>query len=801
MSVLTLKTVRDLWRAKWQYLAVGAMVLLGVAFFNASYAAYENLRNSYDTSYRQLNFEDFGITFYSAPERVVERVRDIAGVRDVEGRLVEDVIVEIPGRITKKLVGRLISVPADRIPKVNAVHIVIGRNLVAGTAREVLLEASFAKHHSLEPGDAIEAVRGTGRVKFKIVGIVQSAEYLYVVRSKQELMPSPDTFGVMFVSDEVLGSLVGRRGKVNEVRVTVDQPRRLDSIMRQAKASLSVYRPNDPVPRKDQPSSQMLEQDVQGFQAYAVLFPAFFLSVAALTVYTLLMRMVHLQRPIIGLLRSLGYSRVAVVRHYMAAAFIVGIAFSMLGTVVGYLMASWTSTGYMSQLQVPYEVIAPRYGVFGIGIAIGTLVCVIAGFFPARIAAGIRPAEAMRPVSPSSGARWSRIDRIFPGLSLLERIPVRNVFRQPRRTLSTLFGIVAGLALMITAAGLLDSTQVAIDDLLTGSFRYDLRVDFIRQRSHADVARVRSWPGVLWAEGNLSLPVRMRHAGKSYDALVTGIEPGTKLTELKSSDGSPIQITGNGAVFAQTLRKRLDLEVGDTVELALPEELTKEDSSIRLIRVAGFNEEAMGTQAYAPIDTVQKLFRNDLELPPNAISGVTVKCEPRYLDQTRKRLLAMTDAASVISVPEMRTTINDMLKTIQKFIWIMELFGAALAFAMIFNMVTINVLEREPEVATLRTIGVSRWQIARSIIVENMVVALIGVIVGLPLARLFVEGFWQAAQTEQQQELFTFSVVIAPATYGFGVAAILLVTLVSLIPSLKYVGKIDLAKATKERST
>lgn len=801
MPVLTLKLVRDLWKARWQYLAVALMVILGIMFFNGAYAAYVNLDSSYANSYRRLSFEDFGVTFNTAPERTADRIQKIPGVKAVEGRLVEDVILELTGKTTKKLIGRLIGVPPDRPMKVDALKIVQGHYISGKTDREIMLEASFAKYHKLKPGDFVEAVRGASRAKFRIAAIVQSAEYLYVVRSKQELMALPDTFGVMFVSKDVLGPLVGKTGQINEVRVTVNDPERIGPIMRRAKEALAAYRPDDPVERKDQPSFQMLQSDVKGFQAYAVLFPAFFLSVAAMTVYTLLMRMVHQQRPIIGLLRSLGHGTATVVTHYLGAALLIGVLGSAIGTVLGQAMAGWVSRLYMGELQVPYEDVSPRVSVLIAGFIIGTLTCTVAGYFPARMAARIRPAEAMRPVTPTFGRRSLQLDRMLPGVRLLWRIPLRNIFRQPRRTLSTLFGIVAGVALMMTARGLLDSTTVAIDQMIGGAYKYDLRLDFLRYQSHSVVNRVRSWPGVVWAEGSLDVPVDMKHGSATYSGLVSGQEPDAKLHTLVDAGGLPVNPTSSGAVFGPTLRKRLNLEVGDLVEFRIPEDVTKERPTLRLVRVTGFNEEAIGTVAYMRFNDLNRLFRTDLELPPNAIGSVLVMAKPEYLGQTRQRLLAVTDAASVSSIPELRTLIEGQLKTLRIFVWIMELFGAALALAMVFNMVTINVLERSAEVATLRTIGVSRREVGTAIALETLVIAVIGAFAGLPAGLAVVKGFWAASQTPEQQDLFTFNVVILPETYVISAVAIVVVAMISQIPALIHVGRMDLAKATKERAT
>lgn len=801
VSVLSRKLMRDLFRARWQYASVAVMVVCGVAFMIGAYSVYANLRASYDASYERLDFEDFGIAFHSAPKRAVERVRRIEGVKAVEGRLVEDVIVEIPGRTTKKLVGRLVSVPQDREATVNRLRLVTGSPIRSATAREVLIEAAFAEHNKLGPGDLLEVVRGTARAKLRIVGVVQSPEYLYVVRSKQELMPAPDTFGVMFVSEDVLGPLVGKTGQINEVRATVVDRERVPSLMAQAKRALSLYDPEEPVPRSEQPSWQMLEQDVQGFQSYAVLFPLLFLSVAALTVGTLLNRVVHQQRPVIGLLRSLGYTSGAVVRHYLAGAALIGVTSSLVWGGLGLWFGALLSRLYMGQLQVPFELTEPRWAVAAVGVLIGTGTCAFAAIAPARRAAAIRPAEAMRPATPGFGTRSIRLDALVPGLPLLARLPLRNVFRQPRRTITTLVGIVAAFCLLITARGLLDSMEVALGNMLRDGYRYDLQAGFIEQVSHNVTARVRTWPGVGAVEASLDVPVVVEHAGQTYDSVLVGLEPNSRLRPLRDEAGGPIALSSQGAIFGPTLRKRLRLERGDLVKVTLMEGLTPEKSTPRWVRVAGFNDEAVGTQAYMPIAEVQRLFRKDLALPPNAITSLMIRADRAYEGELRERLLKTPHVATVSSINEMRDMMDELMGTMRRLVLIMEAFGVMLAFAMIFNMVTINVLERASEVATLRTIGVGTRQIAAMVVAENMLVVLLGTLMGLPLGRAFIAGFWQAAQTEEQQDLLTFNVTVFPATYAIAALFVLVTALVSQIPSLRYLARLDLARATKERAT
>ncbi len=800
-SLLLRKAIRDLRQSAASFVAIGFMVALGVAFLIGAYSVYVNLDRSYQGSYKRLNFEDFSIRFNAAPARVVAQLSEIPGLSAAEGRWVEDTALELDERPGAKMVGRLIGIPAHRPLRINRLRLLEGRLLFPNEDRGVLLEANFAKHHDLHPGSKVTIERNGVRVPFSVVGVVQSCEYLYVVRSKQELISMPDTFGVMFISEATLGRLYGRLGEVNEIHAVVSDPARRSSVMLAARQALAPYDPDIPVAREDQPSYQMLQQDVQGFQAYAVLFPLLFLGVAVASVSTMLTRQVHTQRTVIGLLRSLGFSKATVLIHFLTGTVLVGIAASLLGSVLGIWLADVLSRFYMAQLQVPYPQIVPRWNVTAFGAVVGVLTCAVAALSPSRQAAGIPPAEAMRPVAPSYGSRSLKLDRWLPTGSLLLRIPLRNVFRQPRRTFSTLVGVVSSLCLMMMARGLLDSMGSALDKMIGGMFSYDVRVDFVEFQTRRTTESIRRWPGVVWAEGTLELPMEFRKGGRTYSALLNGVEPGSKLRPLVDARGAPLTVGSDGGVFGPALRSRLDLRIGDTVWVSLPEQMTPEASRAVPIRVAAFNHEAIGTQVYLLRSEVERLFRRELALPGNAITSVATKVDSAYLADVRRRALDLPHAGSAMMQVSIRAMVQRLVETSRRFVLIMEVFGYILAFATLFNTITINVLERRAEMATLRTLGVSAGQIGRMVAVESLIVAGLGILVGLPIAHLFVHLFWRAAQTPEQQELFNFEVQVLPTTFVIASSAVLVICSLALLPALRSIQRMDLAKAVKERST
>lgn len=799
MAMLPLVRLRELSRSKWQYLAVGVVIVLGISVYNAARSLYLNLERSYAESYGRLKFEDFGIKLASAPERSAQRLHGIPGVIAVEGRLTEEATVKILGGEERLLVGRLVSIPAGRSPTVNDLRIVEGRSLKRAGEREALLEYAFAKHHGLRPGATLEVSRGRGRARLKVVGIAQSPEFLYVVRSKQDLFPAEDTFGVMFLSPETLGPIVGKANSINEVKVRVSSPDRLDSAMREAKRMLAAYGADEPVVRKDQPSEAFLRQDLEGFQMYSILFPAFFLTVAAMTIHTLLTRMVQLQRPMIGLLRALGFSQSQVAMHYVKIALTFGLIAGVVGTALGIYLARVFTLAYMSELTIPYPIVEPHVPTLALGVALSLGFCVAAAWAPARAAARTKPAEALRGALQGSG-RVLRIDLLARGVPLRWRIPLRNLVRQPRRTFSTLLGVVAGVTLLMLARGLADTTAAVLNDTLAAGFKEDLRVELLQHGTASDVERVRSWPGVVWAEGELGVAADFKKGGRTYSALFLGVPDKTLLRDFVGLDQSIATAFEKGAVFGPTLRRRLDLKVGDTVEVSLPKEAVDRTPKRRLVRVAGFTDEPIGTVAYLPVRALRALFRSDLELPLGAVSSIRVKADPHFHAQIRDRLEALPGAAAVTSAADLRKTIEEMIKTFQNFVWILELFGMALAFSIVFNTITVSVLERAQESATMQTLGFSRAQIAGMVTLETLLIATFGVVLGLPVGRWFVGAILEAAQTPEQMDLFVMKATVSPSTYGWAAALTFVAALLSQIPAIRFVTTLDLARAIKERS-
>ncbi len=801
-GVLGRKVWRELWRSRWQYGAIATMVMLGVMLFAVASTLYQNLRLSYMTSYREYHLEDFGILVRAAPASVIPRIRRLPGVAGAEGRLVETVALELGREHPRHLMGRLIGIETRQPLQVNQLRVMEGRFLHSNHNYEILLESKFAAHHHLHPHDTLTVVWRGEKVRFTIVGLVRSPEYIYVVQSKQQVMPSEDVFGVMFAPREVVGELTGQGGLINEVRVEVMPGFRPERVARAVQHLLAPYGAEPPIMRADQPSYRLLETATRLLRTYSVFFPLLFLSVSVLTLYTLLMRLILQQRQIIGLLRALGYTRTQIRLHYLSGALVVGMMGGSLGVGIALWLSGWLSRGYMSFLGLPSERLEPPVAQALIGLVLALGATLAGGWIPAWQASRVPPAEALRPPTPTLG-RVLMLDRWLPGLRharLIYRLPVRNLTRSPRRTIVGIFGTAMGVMLAMLARGILDSRETAIARYLLQTLREDLRLSFTHVQDAHIVEQVRGWRGVLRAEGALELPVKLRRGTQEYDALLMGVEPGSPMLQLRTEAGEPVSLTPNGFVCGQIVQQKLGLEQGDMVMLALPADLSDEDTREHPVRVTGLVWETIGTVVYMPRTKVRALLHRELASPPNPITSIRLWVQPAYRNEVIQRLKALPDAGVVVVREEVVARVEALNEIARRFLSFMMAFGLVLALSVIFSIVTVSVLERRGEVATFMTIGFSQQQVYGLILAENMLLVTLGVLLGLLFGRVMVSVFIAIVASPEQMELIAFRPYVYPRTYLLAGLGGWLVGLLAQIPALRALARIDLVASLKERA-
>ncbi len=799
-SRLHTKLRRDLWSSKWQFLAVAFIVTLGVAMFEAGFVSFRNMNESYNLSYERLKFADFWIPFNRAPRDVTRRIAELPGVACVVGRLNVEVPLRISEESRQNVIGRFISLPNRERAALNDVRVVEGRYFSPTGKREALVEKSFAQHHKFRVGDTLTAEVGSGTEEFRIVGFVISPEYIVALRNKQYGMPTPSIFGVIFIPEERSEDIFEMSGQINEVCVRVapgmTKSERND-IMWQTHDLLQPYGAEDPVPQEEQASNHGLQMDLKALTNLATVYPTLFLAAAALTIYTLLMRLVYAQRPHIGFLRASGFTQGDILRHYIAFAVVVGVIGGTTGIALGYYLGWLITNQYTSTLNVPYVATPFRWDAVAYGLGSAMFACLAAGVIPARAAGTLPPAVAMRDEAPPMGRR-PILEWLFPPAARLPyviKIPLRNLFRTPRRTIYTAFGIASGVSLVLVSAMFLDAIDFAIGSYFKKMQRYDMLVMFLPMQSEDMAYHLAQKPGVLRAEAGLQLPVEIIKGEKKFSTLLLALHRRGRLYRVLAPNGEPMDMKSDSLLIGDLVRKRLGLETGDLVLLRYAQS-SDDVKAEAWVRVGERIQQPATTVVYMPIDVAQRIFASALDLPSRPTTGIQLQVEPQYLDALKRELYALPHAAAVELTRDSKADLDKMMAFTYAFIGTMLMFGVGLAFAIVFNTLSINILERTRELAAMRTLGLRRRQLAVMTTIENILTACLGLLIGIPLG--YAECLWFIRL--YQSETVTLELIIYPRTYVLVVIGAVLVVLLSQIPALRWINRLDLAKATKERS-
>ncbi|NKZ08741.1 ABC transporter permease [Actinomadura latina] len=787
-SVLNVKLRRDLRRRPAQLVSVVVLVMLGVALFGASYDAYKNLDAGYQAAFHKYRFADLTLTGGDTAA-IAEEASARPGVAAVAVRTVADVPLRMPGGGT--LVGRVVGFPAGSQPAVNRVKILDGAYLDPAAPQGVLAERHIADHAGLKPGDQVSAWDGKAWQPLSVRGTASSPEYLWPAASRQNVLPAPGSFGVLFVPEPLARRLAGPEAPAQvAVYYTAAGREHAADLDAALTGAARGHGAGAAITRAEQPSNATLAEDIKGFSELAVMFPLLFLAAAGVAVYVVLTRRVARDRVIIGTLRASGFRRRTVVAHYLATGVAVGLAGSVLGVAAGLLLAGTVTRLYGDAIGLPETLVSVRASTVLAGLAFGVVAGALAALAPAVSASRVPPAEAMRGVVPATrgGGLLARLERSVPAAGRLPAgawLVLRGPTRQFRRTLYTMAGVVLALVLILVSWGMLDSSQATVSRQFDQIQRQDAELTLGRPLDGGTLKALAGTDGVRAAEPSAHVPVTLTSGEEGYATTVVGLPAGTRMHRFLTPGGGARTLPEHGALIGAALREKLGVDAGDRIGLRLG------DGRTVTTTVAGFVDEPLGTYAYATLGQLAAWA------PDARPDSVLVTFDPGAdRGAVERALAAQPGVVAYTDAHALKKTMDEYMNLFYVFVAVMLVFGGLLAFTVLFATLSVNLAERGTELATLRASGVGRRRLGRLVTAENLLVVAAGAVPGLILGRLATGAFLGAFNSD----LMSFHTEIRPATFAWSALAVLAVAWAAQRPGLRGLARMDLGALVRERA-
>ena len=126
---------------------------------------------------------------------------------------------------------------------------------------------------------------------------------------------------------------------------------------------------------------------------------------------------------------------------------------------------------------------------------------------------------------------------------------------------------------------------------------------------------------------------------------------------------------------------------------------------------------------------------------------------------------------AVIAKDDLKGQVDELMALFTFFINLYYILAAVMAFLIIANTATINMLEREREMATLKTLGTSDVIISKATSTENFVMGTIagvtGILLGYPI------GIWLL-------QTFTYEIYFVPIYFPLGLPITMIVSVIGL---------------------
>ncbi|WP_062071181.1 FtsX-like permease family protein [Demequina sediminicola] len=787
MKASTKKAFRDLWRSKGQVIAVAITILLGVMIYIATAGAFQNLSASYQQTYDRLNFADWTATGGDT-DAVAQAALD-AGATDAITRTQIDPPMLIEDT---KLVGRVIGMPTDAHPAINDVDVIDGDYFDDGATDQVLLEKHAASTFDVGPGDTIQIFSATGWVDVTVQGVVDSAEYLWPARSRQDIVSDPNSFAVAFAPEDTVqewfavdaNQTLAVLPEPDDARVATEETKpwetdtgtAVESAMTDAGASAVQS-------QADQPSNATLSEDLQGFDQMSTSFPALFLIAAGVASWVLLTRRILQETPVIGTMMASGAKRGRILRHYVLQGLLMGSLGAILGVLLGIPANAAITSAYTGFIGVPDTVVNNYPWMLVIGLVFGVVVGVLGALGPAITASRIAPAQAMRAASdakaPGAWSRWVARQR---WISVSGRMALRDIVRSKKRTFATMLGTVLALVLVLTSVGMMTSMLTAINTQFNDVVLEDATV--VAQEGAGVGDALSDLDGVDSVEPTAVGQVTLEGPDGSYQTNLTGFEPDTVMHGFTGVQGDTLDLPADGLLAGQFLAEEIGIEAGDTVTVST-------DAGDTELTVTAFVDEPIGTSVYATNATASAV------LPDEGTEAYALAyTDDADRDDLREQITQLDGVVAYQDVRAIVGQIDQYLGLFWAFIGIMILMGTVLALAVMYVTMSVNVVERTGELATMRAAGVPLRKVAGAVATENMLATILGIPFGLIL------GVWSAGAflSTFNDDLFTLELQWGWWTLPTAVIGVLLAALISQWPASRAIARVDIARVVRERA-
>ncbi|NGZ98725.1 MAG: hypothetical protein CV089_21865 [Nitrospira sp. WS110] len=659
----------------------------------------------------------------------------------------------------------------------------------------LFLGEALANEWQLSVGDDIDLLVGTGRIQFRVVGILHG---------ESDRSSSWERMALMDIAAAQIA--FGLVGKVDRLDIVTETTLSVEAMAERIK---TVLPPHVTVERPANRTSQV-EQMLGAFRMNLTVLSWVGLLVGMFLIYNTMAFAVAQRRREIGIYRAIGMSQPRIAVLFLMEAALYGFIGGVLGSAAGIALAHELITllsRTISDLYVPVGIGGSgplRTGFLGgiviEGILIGCVVSMIGAIGPSWDASRTMPVKALAPGDYEASQQLRVGTLAFMGMVLLlgagflswpgpiggvpllgyaatlcllaglaclapicvsgrhrrrymgrehavsgvmRGIAVEHAARNPGRNGVTVSAFMVGLAIMIGVLVMVRSFRHTVEVWVTDTVLADLVVApsmWLRGTEIGTVGRSlpASWLGILASDPDVAAvdsyrDVRIEVDGQRVAVVSRDLRLHAQWSRYLVRSGDSSESLNRAAEIGGLLVSEVLANRLGVEEGAMLEVITP--SGVRRFPIVAvfYDYSTDGGKLLMDRALYQSLWHDDLV----TVFPVYLR-DGANLDGVKARMTALLSTSAngglpplVISNVELRKEILEIFDRTFLLTYVLEAIAVVIAMLGIVNTLITSVLERRREFSTLRAIGGSSTQIRQLVLWEAAYLGGIGIVLGL----------------------------------------------------------------------
>lgn len=766
MNRLNKKIFRDIKLNKMQFFNIFIMVFLGVFVFTGIHAYMDGMDKSAEKYYKENNLQDIWIEGAGFSSQDLEDIKNIDNVENAERELtITADLDKINEEEKKDITLETNFIESNEISKM---YVIEGEEF--GKEKDgVWFDSYLANSLNLKVGDNITFSYNNEKYTKKVLGLITVPDHVYFVKDSTAIFPTHTDYGFMYMSIDEFPIQIDNI--YNKVIVDVKDENKIEEtkskIENDIKSAVAVTTRNESV------SYRGYNSEIEEGSTYSGVFTFLFLFIAILSVTTTMNRFVKKQRTTIGTLKALGFKNRKITKHYISYGFYTSLFASILGIIVGrYSIGEFFLYNEMTYFEIPtYKtVLIPT--VYILAVLVVILITIVT-YLSCRKILKESAVEALRVEEPK--VKNSKFDlstrKIFKRASISTRWNIRDIMRNKGRSIMAIVGITGCTMLLVCAFGLLDTMNSYLDWEFEKISKFDYKLTLKSDYTENELDNLKEKYGNATS---MTLGIEFKN-GDSKQANSIVVNDAKDNLKYTNHEREYMDLKDDGIYVTEKLAEKYNLKIGDEVEWHIFGDETWYKSEI-----VGINRD--------PQSQIMNMTRKYYES-----LNLKYRADSLYTNENLENTKSLDGVEVIQTIETLKQGMENMLQTMKLMLVILIVVSAVLGFVIIYNLGILSLSEKQYQFATLKVLGFKNKQIKNIFVKQNIWLAVIGIVLGLPLGYFMVDYIFKSALGDS----YDFNAYIRIISYLYAAVGSFVVAIFVNKVLARKIKKIDMVSSLK----